>query len=774
MGVSKSLKNRYIKVASILVCWVCSLSRAEDQFSNHHLSHNLKSDLFRVNLETMKSLLLSALSVIIASTYAGDPRGTKIGDVPAERIIPFQIGVPVPNQAELDQFLEDLYNSSSPNYLNYLESEEFYARFSPKDVHISVVQSFLDVSNLELVSISKNKFIMEVRGQVQHINKAFKCNMEYYRHNKEGYIYRAPHVPPLIPDGAVAVVGLDNSTMYKRNPKQTNLIKRRVLMGANVNSNLFPLGAQAITTAYGIPTQLTGTGQNLGLVEYDNFLDSDITSYANLFSLPTPNFIRIPVDPTCELSCNNQVCVNQTCVAPPSTPGKDSIEVTLDIQVAMAVAPAANIRVYIGANSLTVSVFNLIAQDNVAKVISTSWGFPEDAIFNGAAGFALLENQILQQMAAQGQSFFAAAGDNGAFGDPNNPTALVIQDPSSQPFITAVGGTHLTLDSNGVRTSETTWNDGTNTNGVFEGGGGGISVFWPLPNYQAGVANSANLGSTTFRNVPDVSLNADPVTGYIIVLNGNEVQVGGTSAAAPIWAGFMTLVNQVRSQQNKSPMGFLNPTFYSLFKSSQYSQLMNDINDLSTNGHFPAVTGYDLATGWGSFIPQNLLSSLVALGSTSVQTVTSQPTSSATPPTVSQQGPGNPFPPTVSTTAVTQTPTTGNAEGKLSTANIITIGAAVGGSVLGFAGLSIATLYFRRRKRNTPPIMANNYNNNIASNSRTAQMQMAQSTYPGQMQMSAQNPMFRQPPNVNFHQGNFFNGQQYPMPSGNINRKGGF
>ena len=363
-----------------------------------------------------------------------------------------------------------------------------------------------------------------------------------------------------------------------------------------------------ITKIYGIPTSLQGSLQSIALVEYDNFLDSDITTYASLFSLPTPNFQRILINPTCEICCSGTTCSSCSCtLTPPTTPGSGQDEVTLDIQMAIAVAPKAKILVYIGKNSLTVSVINKIAQDNLAKTVSTSWGFTEDAIFPSLQGFAVLENNIFKQMASQGQSFFAATGDHGAFGDfQNNPTKLVIQDPSSQPFVTAVGGTRVTLDSSGNRVSETTWFNAKLT----EGGGGGISVFWPLPSYQNSLGTAANKGSTTFRMVPDVSLNADPSTGYLVILNGIEDQFGGTSAAAPLWAAFTCLINEYRATLGLNSIGFLNPTIYPLFQGSQYNSLMNDINDNSNNGFFPAVTGYDLATGWGTFKAQELLLAL--------------------------------------------------------------------------------------------------------------------------------------------------------------------
>ena len=309
--------------------------------------------------------------------------------------------------------------------------------------------------------------------------------------------------------------------------------------------------------------------------------------------------------------------------------------------------------------------------------------------------------------------------------------------PSSQPFITAVGGTHITLNSNGVRTAETTWNDGViNQAGTFEGGGGGTSVFWPLPKYQTGLPNSANLGSNKFRNVPDVSLNSDPNTGYLVILKGNGIQVGGTSAAAPIWAGFTTLVNEARTQQGKSSIGFLNPTLYSLFQTAQYSQVMNDINDQSTNGHFPAVTGYDLATGWGTFIPQKLLPALATVDNGTI---------------------------VAGSVGATLAPVPGSGKGSSS----VTVGAILG-SIVGVAIVSVGVVAFYRRRMMGLNFRRNQMLNNqltvfstSGNNNYDARMASMQPQYPGAGQMTTQNPMFA---NNGLHGESFNGNQQYQYP----------
>jgi kumamolisin len=220
-----------------------------------------------------------------------------------------------------------------------------------------------------------------------------------------------------------------------------------------------------------------------------------------------------------------------------------------------------------------------------------------------STAFLTSESAILKQMALQGQTVFAAAGDAGAYSDQSH---LSVIDPASQPFVVAVGGTRL-YSSGGVYQGETTWNNGSPSQGA---GGGGVSSLWVQPGWQSGVATSVNRGSNGMRNIPDVALNADPMTGYSIYYGGRWITVGGTSAAAPLWAGFTALVNERRAANGRKQIGFLNPILYSLGQSSRYSADFNDIRDGSTNLYYPAVQGYDNATGWGSLNGQGLFDDL--------------------------------------------------------------------------------------------------------------------------------------------------------------------
>lgn len=288
--------------------------------------------------------------------------------------------------------------------------------------------------------------------------------------------------------------------------------------------------------------------------------------------------------------------------------GSGAGEVTLDIELQIALAPGVNkIYVYEGPNSNAgvVDTYNKIATDNVAKSISTSWGLAENS---NSSSTRNSENQAFQQMAAQGQSVFAAAGDSGAY---DNGSTLSVDDPASQPYMTGVGGSSLTTTgAGGAWSAETTWNRGSVANGA---GGGGVSTIWAKPSYQSTFG-----ASSTYRNVPDVSLDADPYTGYAIYYNGAWNIYGGTSCAAPLWSAFVACVNQSRVAAAKGTLGFANTLLYQIGAGSRYSTDFHDVADNSTNlyyhattGYYHATTGYDNATGWGTINGAGLFPDLV-------------------------------------------------------------------------------------------------------------------------------------------------------------------
>jgi hypothetical protein len=284
-------------------------------------------------------------------------------------------------------------------------------------------------------------------------------------------------------------------------------------------------------------------------------------------------------------------------------------EVSLDIELIIAMAPGlSKVLVYEGSNPY--DVFNKIATDNSAKQISCSWTWNVGPTHSwGHPGSKTLDSQ-LQQMAAQGQSFFQAAGDSDAYTGGQAIDSSTGPIPVDSIYVTSVGGTSLTMSGTGVSwASETVWNWGNNT-----GSGGGVSPNYPIPSWQTNVSMAANNGSTINRNIPDVALTADAVN--VVHNNGSSGSFGGTSCAAPLWAGFTALVNQQSAAVGNAPVGFLNPALYAI-AGTNYSACFHDTtagNNIGNNtpGLYNAVSGYDLATGLGTPNGTNLINVLAA------------------------------------------------------------------------------------------------------------------------------------------------------------------
>src|SRR6185312_1810396 len=314
--------------------------------------------------------------------------------------------------------------------------------------------------------------------------------------------------------------------------------------------------------------------QVVGLLQFDGYDSNDIAYYENLAGLPAISLTNILIDGF------------------DGNPAGQEVEVCLDIEMAMAMAPGlSKIILYEAPNpSPFEDILNRMVTDNAAKQLSCSWYQPH-GVSNAVT------DQIFQQMAAQGQMFFNASGDFDAYTN-------LIDFPGDSPYITQVGGTSLTTDGTGTWSSESVWNWG-----LGHGSGGGISTQYPIPSWQTNISMASNQGSITKRNIPDVALTADNI--YVRAAN-NNYNVGGTSAAAPLWAGFMALVNQQAANSGKPPVGFINPLVDAIGTGANYATTLHDITTgnntwSSSPTKFFAVSGYDLCTGWGTPLGQKTI-----------------------------------------------------------------------------------------------------------------------------------------------------------------------
>ena len=510
------------------------------------------------------------------------------GHLPAKKNLHLAIGLPLRNQAALDDLLRQIYDPASPKFHQYLTPEQFTEQFGPTEQDYQAVIDFAKAQGLTVTGRHSNRVILDVSGSVADIERVFHLTIHTYRHPLEARDFYAPDAEPSV-DLAVPIIqvsGLNNYSLPRPSMRAEAVVPAT---GATPNSGSGPGNTYMgndFRAAYVPGVSLNGGGQNVALVQFDGYVSNDIAAYiskAGLTSYPI-NLTNVPV--------NGGVPI----------PGAGNGEVCLDIEMVISMAPAVSrIIVYEAPNGSTAwsTILSRIADDNLAKQISCSWsGGSPDAAVDG----------IFKQMASQGQSFFCASGDYDAF---NGSIPFLLDDTN----ITLVGGTALTTTGpGGSYVSETVWNDRTaNPNGGDWGSSGGISSTYAIPSWQQGISMTASHGSTTMRNMPDVALVAKNV--FIIADTNQQENASGTSCAAPLWAGFTALANQQAAAIGRPGVGFVNPAIYAIGQGANYT---TDFHDTTTGDNtwpgsptlFYATSGYDLCTGWGTPAGQNLINAL--------------------------------------------------------------------------------------------------------------------------------------------------------------------
>ena len=559
-----------------------------------------------------------------------------ISPLPETKRLKLAIMLPLSDQAGLSAFLKQVYDPQAPTYRQFLSVEQFTERFGPSQANYDAVVGFAKSNNMTIVATPVNRMLVDVEASVSDINRAFHVTMGTYQHPTEGRTFFAPDREPTVDLNVKLwhIAGLDDFSPPRPQLRyaKPGEITRTNTTGSGPGGTF--LGSDIRTAYYG-GTALTGTGQTIGLYGL-NYNLSDIAMYFSTIGQPfnpsqVSNYSTDGTVSSCPDNC-------------------DDGEPSVDIQQALSMAPGADIVEYFGNSDA--DVFNAAASANIAKQMSTSllWLPPDPST----------DEPIFQEMAAQGQSLFVATGDSGAY----NPTLNPGFYPADDPYVTGVGGTDLSTNgAGGAWAAETAW----------IGSGGGIDTNGlTIPSYQqlSGVINSTNFGSTTLRNIPDVSSDAN-TDSYWCSSGACYEGIGGTSLASPRWAGFMALINQQAANNNEPPVGFLNPIIYPLNLGSSYDSEFHDItsgNDgAGSNGSttsYTAVTGYDLATGWGSPNGQGLINALTPASTAPYYAL------SATPATVDiategsgttaiQLKSGNGFAGTVALSAVVVGPSSG-------------------------------------------------------------------------------------------------------------------
>jgi kumamolisin len=462
---------------------------------------------------------------------------------------------------------------------------------------IARIQAFAHQHGLDIAEISLPRRSVVLAGSVDALSLAFATQLSHVQ--IEGRIVRqrtgALTVPDYLGGMVAAVLGLDDRPQARPHFR----------IGGAGAGQARALAAQATPTF--TPPQLAaiyqfppgdGTGECIAIVELGGgYTPADINAYFAGLGLTPPAVTSIAVDNGAN--------------SPSGDPSSADGEVLLDIEVAGAVAPGAKIAVYFAPNTsqgfvdaITTAIHDSI---NNPSVVSISWGQAEEG-WTPQAMQAM--DQAFQDAAALGVTILVAAGDDGSE-DGIQDGQLHTDFPASSPNVTACGGTSLTAGAGNTIGNEVVWNDGPG-NGA---GGGGISRTFSVPAYQAGarVPAAADDGHSG-RGVPDVSTDADPATGYQVLVDGQSLVFGGTSAVAPLYAGLVARINQ-QLAAGGGKAGFLNPVLYgAAMVPAGFGDVVNGNNNVNGTGGtaYDAGPGWDAATGWGSIIGTVLQQALTA------------------------------------------------------------------------------------------------------------------------------------------------------------------
>ena len=541
-----------------------------------------------VAVMAMTSLVAQAAPMPLATRHTRDAvvNGTaqSLGRMPATQTIRFDIVLALRHAPELENFLQEVYDPASPMFRQFVTPKEFTERFGPSQEDFEALVNFAKASGFTVIGGSRDAMDVQLKGTVGAIEKAFHVQMGLYQHPTENRKFYAPdrELTVDLPFQLWHITGLDNYS--KPHPLY---VRRNIKVKSEAQTGSCPdesFCGSDMRAAYYESTTLTGAGQNVGLLEYAGFDIADVnTYYQNAGQTRYFAVTGVSTDGSPTSCYYDQGC--------------DDTEQTIDITQAGGMAPnVTTVYVFVSDSSDTALLGSMSSYSPLPLNLSSSWIWsPPDPS---------TDDPYFEKMASQGQSFFQAAGDGGGY-EGSAPW------PSNSAYVIAVGGTDLfTQSAGGPWASETVW----------EYGGAGFGTNVPIPSWQklAGVITSQNEGSKAYRDVPDVGANAN-FTFYVCAdqsgCTANEY--GGTSFAAPMWAGYLALTNQQAVTNSVPPPGFINPTIYPLNLSNGDAYFHDITSDANGSNGFPCVTGYNLCDGWGSPNGAGLINALAGLPSIS-------------------------------------------------------------------------------------------------------------------------------------------------------------
>jgi subtilase family serine protease len=594
-------------------------------------------------------ILLFVVGPAAAATNATAVAHARVtGRLPANRLLHVTITLRARDSGALASYARAVATPGSSVYHQYLNPSQFGRRFGASVRTVAVVRRALRSRGLPAGRLSRGRLSLSLSARAGSLERALRLSLLELRLPGRRAAVAASASPELKGVGGQvqAIEGLGSlaapQPLLVRGPRARHTgqpARPAVATGGpqpcaaarNAAASAGAYTSDQIAAAYGFPGLFTagdlGSGVTVAVYELEPVDPSDLAAYQSCYHTDAA-ISYVPVDGG-------------------AGSGAGSGEAALDVENLLSYAPGARILVYEGPNSSSgmpgagpYDTFSAIINQDRAQVVSISWGECEQALGSADAG---AENTLFAQAAVQGQTIVSAAGDSGSedcFGSGTIPQPqLAVDDPASQPFVMGVGGSRLS--SIGPRPTESVWNDGGTTTGLLQpgAGGGGVSALWTMPPAQRDAAGSLGVlgpgasGSPCgnpggyCRQVPDVAASADPTAGYEIYWNGSGQApgepsgwqtIGGTSAAAPVWAAIMALTDASHSCRS-APVGYVLPALYRA-GGNVYGADFNDVrsgnNDFTgtNSGRFSARAGYDEASGLGSPNASSLAASLCALG----------------------------------------------------------------------------------------------------------------------------------------------------------------
>ncbi|WP_239309069.1 protease pro-enzyme activation domain-containing protein [Rhodanobacter sp. FDAARGOS 1247] len=536
----------------------------------------------------------------------GNPSLAGIMVSPLEASQPLHVAVSLKlrHADQLDQFLQQLNQPGSPEYHQYLTPAQFKARFAPTDAQVQAVVAHLQQSGFTNIEVAGNNQLITADGNALNVTSAFRTNMKRFEYRGRPHFANdsVASVPQALGNIVNAVVGLQNVVV-----KHTMFHKATLVTAQTQAASAVAHSPADFSAIYGGSSMPAATNTTVGVITWGKMTQviTDLGSFTSSAGLPTVN--------TQTVNVGSGTFWNDA---------DSNVEWALDSQSIIGTSGGVQKLIFYAAvngtndGSLTdagiSAAYNKAVTDNVAKVVNISLG--EDETAANSSGTLATDDQIFAQAAAQGQTFSASAGDEGAYesygGDlyKHGTTTLLsgvslsnysVSEPAVSPNVIAVGGT--TLSTNGAAWSgETVWNEGLSQDGNNTADdrlwatGGGVSKYETAPAWQTSALGS----SITKRVLPDVAFDAAQSTGALIYANGNQYQVGGTSLASPIFVGAWARIQSA----NGNALGFPASKFYAAFPGNP--SLLHDVTS-GNNGYngygYNAAAGWDYTTGFGSF-----------------------------------------------------------------------------------------------------------------------------------------------------------------------------